>query len=142
MPIYSYACVVCGHKHDVVKSIADLDRMERCLKCEYPMQRQICAPAVVGDYAGYECPITGKWIEGRRAHEENLKKHNCRVLEPGETEQVSRYHQRAEQQFDKAVEATAEEFIEKLPTQKREKLVAEVEHGIDAAVTRTSLSAN
>jgi hypothetical protein len=29
-------------------------------------------PRVIGDYAAYECPVTGKMIEGRKAHQENL----------------------------------------------------------------------
>jgi len=136
MPIYAYACIVCGHKHDVVKPIAELDRVEACQKCDYPMQRQICAPAVVGDYAGYECPVSGKWIEGRRAHEENLRKHGCRVLEPGETQQVVDTQRRLDREFDKNVEATAEQFVETLPTRKREKLIAEIEQGVDAQVIR------
>lgn len=41
-------------------------------------------PQIAGDYEAYECPITGKPVEGRAAHRENLKRHGCRVLEPGE----------------------------------------------------------
>ncbi len=47
-------------------------------------------PAIVGDYEAYECPITGKMIEGRAAHAENLKRHDCRILEPGEKEDNAR----------------------------------------------------
>ena len=43
-------------------------------------------PMIVSDYAPYECPVTGKTIEGRRAHEENLKATGCRILERGEKE--------------------------------------------------------
>ena len=38
------------------------------------------------DYHGYACPITGRWIEGRAAHRENLKRHGCRLQEKGEKE--------------------------------------------------------
>lgn len=43
------------------------------------------APAIIGDYKAYDCPITGKLVEGRAAHRENLKRHQCRVYEKGET---------------------------------------------------------
>lgn len=36
------------------------------------------------DIAGYDCPVTGQWIGSRREHRENLKRKNCRLLEPGE----------------------------------------------------------
>src|SRR5579862_638829 len=45
------------------------------------------APFVQGDYEGYQSPITGEWIEGRRAHREDLKRHGCRVFEGRESEQ-------------------------------------------------------
>jgi len=50
---------------------------------------------VVSDYAAYECPITGKPVEGRAAHRENLKQHGCRVLERGEREAFVRNRDRA-----------------------------------------------
>ena len=43
-------------------------------------------PMIRGEYAAYECPVTGKMIEGRYAHEENLKATGCRILERGEKE--------------------------------------------------------
>ncbi|MEC9266718.1 MAG: hypothetical protein VX464_11715 [Pseudomonadota bacterium] len=50
-------------------------------------------PGIAGDYETYDCPITGQPIEGRAAHRENLKKHGCRLLEPGETREASRKRQ-------------------------------------------------
>ncbi len=112
MPTYAYKCP-CGKSRDIVKPLALLNQFEFC-PCGNPMQRQISAPAVRSDYAGYSCPITGKWVEGRRAHEQNLKEHGCRVLEPGETDGVKRSTKAADAALDAAVEATAEEFVEKL----------------------------
>ena len=42
-----------------------------------PYAGQICAPLDTPDTPGYRSPITGEWIEGRRARREDLKKHNC-----------------------------------------------------------------
>tara|TARA_R110000772_G_scaffold194124_1_gene304915 strand:+ start:1129 stop:1476 length:348 start_codon:yes stop_codon:yes gene_type:complete len=47
-------------------------------------------PRVVGDYEAYDCPVSGKIIEGRKAHEENLRATGCRLLEPGEKEDNAR----------------------------------------------------
>lgn len=114
----------------------EIDDPCACLQCGSLMNRQICAPAVRGDYAGYSCPITGKWIEGRRAHQENLKQHGCRVLEPGETEGTKRARAAADAALDKSVEQTVDKFVETLPTAKRERLFAEVEGGLDVAIER------
>lgn len=137
MPVYDYKCSVCGHGREVVLRIAELDSaVVHCKECGFPMNRQVSAPAVVGDYAGYDCPVTGKRIEGRRAHEENLKRLGCRVLEPGETNQAKRSRQAQEAKLDKAIEETADRLITSLPTDKRDRLAGEMENGLDAQYTR------
>lgn len=45
---------------------------------------------VVSDYPGYDCPVTGQWVEGRAAHKENLKRTGCRLLERGERQEFSK----------------------------------------------------
>ena len=47
-------------------------------------------PMIRGEYAAHECPVTGKMIEGRYAHSENLKATGCRILETGEREHNTR----------------------------------------------------
>lgn len=42
-------------------------------------------PILIRDYGAYDCPVTGKIVEGRHAHAENLKQHGCRLLEKGES---------------------------------------------------------
>ncbi len=39
--------------------------------------RPPAAPRVFGDFEGYQSPITGDWIEGRRARKYDLERHNC-----------------------------------------------------------------
>lgn len=136
MPTYLYICPGCDRRTDIIKPLALLDREERCEACETPLDRRICAPAVASDFAGYRCPITDKWIEGRRAHQENLKRNNCRVLETGETDAVRRNRAQEEHQQDRAVEETVEQFYEALPTAKREQLAQEVASGLDVVVER------
>lgn len=43
-------------------------------------------PMISPDIAPYSCPITGKVIDGRMEHRENLARHDCRILEKGEVE--------------------------------------------------------
>lgn len=136
MPLYTYKCPHCEQSVTLFKKLAELDREELCSSCGRGMVRQLSAPAVVADYAGYACPITGDWVEGRRAHEENLKKHGCRVYEAGETEAVRRHRAQEERALDAAVDDSVEKFITTLPTRKREKLFEEVQQGATVSVDR------
>lgn len=135
MPTYLYTCQ-CDYATEIVKPLSELNRAENCPACAAEMSRRICAPAVRGDYAAYDCPITGKRIEGKRAHEENLRQHGCRVLEPGETAAVSKYRAREEAAFEAKIDADVEKTIHEMPVAKREKLIAEVESGLDVSIVR------
>lgn len=39
--------------------------------------RPLQVPRVFGDMEGYTSPVTGEWIEGRRARRYDLEKNNC-----------------------------------------------------------------
>lgn len=39
--------------------------------------RPLQAPRTFGDLPGYQSPIDGKWIEGRRARRYDLESNNC-----------------------------------------------------------------
>lgn len=136
MPTYAYKCG-CGRVRDVVKPLARLNCAETCI-CGEVMGRQISAVRVVGDYAGYDCPVTGKRIEGRRAHHENLKRQGCRVLEPGEKEQNESRRQQEERSFEASVDHTVESFVHNLPTEKRDRLITEIAAGADTSLTRST----
>lgn len=134
--MYDYRCPTCGKRREVMLRLTELDSVVSCAGCAQPMLRQLSAPFVRGDYAAYDCPITGKRIEGRRAHEENLARHGCRVYESGETEAFLKRQQQEEAKLDAAVEATADELIHKLPPQKKEQLVNEIAAGVNAEIVR------
>lgn len=138
MPTYVYHCAACHKSQDVVKPLSLLDRKEQCDECLTEMVRQLAAPMVLGDYAGYSCPITGAWIEGRKAHQENLRKHGCRVYEPGETEAYKQRRAKEDADFDSRIESTVEEFVETLPTPKKEQLAIELANGASTQVVRST----
>jgi hypothetical protein len=52
-------------------------------------------PLVVGDLPGYVSPVTGKWIEGRAARREDLKRTSSRPYEGREQEAKESARQRA-----------------------------------------------
>lgn len=63
---------------------------------------------ITRDSEGYDCPVTGKWIEGRAAHRENLKRHGCHVLEKGEHQDNERNRIEAE---EKTIDSLAESVV-------------------------------
>lgn len=136
MPIYEFKCEKCGHKEGIWLRIAERDGEVDCYKCRFPLTRQVSAPHIIGDYQPYQCPITGKEVSGRKAHEENLKRHDCRVLETGETEANTRKRAAAETALDKSVDATVDKFIATLPSDKRQQLVNEVAAGASVSIDR------
>ena len=134
MPTYSYRCK-CGEQFDRVLPLSRFDEPQLC-SCGAEAVRIIVAPAVIGDYPGYSCPVTGKWIEGRKAHQENLGRTGCRVYEPGETEAAQRRRQEFEDAYDRAVESTVEELVMAMPPEKQQRLEAELTSGVDTEFTR------
>jgi putative FmdB family regulatory protein len=139
MPLYDYKCLH-GHTTTKLFKIAEYQSEVPCEKCGCVASRVFTPVPVFGDYAPYECPMTGKIISGRKEHEENLKRTGCRILEPGEREQFIKNKAKEEDEFDAKIEATAAEFVENLPPRKREQLECEMSHGIDAEIVRTTVT--
>ena len=95
MPIYTYSCPVCGH--------FDMRQEEPC-ECGAIASKVLVPVGVQPDLSGYSCPITGAWIDGRKAHQENLKRHGCRVYEAGETEQFKKRQADRQRDFERRTE--------------------------------------
>lgn len=136
MPLYVYDCSQCNIRLTKFLRLKDYKKTQHCTVCTLPLTRVITAPMIATDLPGYECPITGKWIEGRRQHEENLKRTDSRLLEPGETQEKEKARKAADEALDKAIDATVEHQVAAMPTRKREKLFQEVAAGADLTVTR------
>lgn len=135
MPLYEYACA-CGTKFDRILPLADYAVPQSCPVCNAVAVKQLSAPMVRGDLPGYQCPITGDWVEGRRAHEKNLAKHGCRVLESGEVEQAKRASAHADESLSERIAETAVSVVENMPAAKREQLGRELSNGADITVER------
>ncbi len=136
MPLYEFACDSCNKKEDRVLPLADYMKEQQC-SCGQAMRKCLSAPAVSVDYPAYQCPVTGATVEGRKQHEENLKRQGCRVWEPGETERVKQDRADADRVFARQVESTIDQQIETMPTRKKEELVKELKSGADLALKRS-----
>lgn len=69
---------------------------------------------IAKDYTGYVSPASGKWVEGKRAHLEDLKQTGCRIYEKGETEaylkNLPQKRKENEKLLDEAVDLAARDI--------------------------------
>ena len=124
MPLYDFKCQE-GHKFERHVKLADFELQQKCA-CGAVSQRLISAPLFSVDKTDYTCPITDKWIGSKRAHEDNLRQHNSRVLEPGENELNLQSCKRAEAEFDKTIEDSVEKTLSSWDSSKMESLSNEL----------------
>ena len=124
MPFFDYKCVECNHKVEIYFKIEE--REYKCPRCNKPMIKLMPSPAVRGDYEPYNCPITGKLISGKREHEENLKRHHCRVLESGEARDAARVRAEADKTLEDKVCDTIAREVEAMSPRQQEQLALEL----------------
>ena len=84
----------------------------------------IFPPAVQADIPGYVSPTTGKWIEGRAARRDDLKRSNARPWEgfAAEKSEAQKRLREAEQKADRKIEEAARRAYHALPPAQRRAL--------------------
>lgn len=137
MPLYDYRCERSGRRFERAVKLAEYRSTQYCA-CNAPGTRIISATRIAVENVDYLCPITDKWIGSKQAHEENLKQHDCRVLEGGEKEMKAAARQKVDDAFEASVEETVERGFDAMPSEKKEKLANELLSGADIAVERQS----
>lgn len=73
----------------------------------------------------YACPVTGRPIRSKRAHEENLRIHGCHVLEKGEMDDAMRNRAAIDAALESKLDSTVEEVVATLPPDKLKQLETE-----------------
>jgi putative FmdB family regulatory protein len=113
VPVYEYQCPE-GHVTTALRAVVDRDRVPEC-PCGHLTRKVILSPPkVFGDYEGYESPASGKWVEGKRARVEDLRRTNCRPYEDGERQAFMKRQAQAEREQDRAVDAAVDWSLEAL----------------------------
>lgn len=138
MPIYTYECPTCKTRFERALPLRLYDQPVSHT-CGAQAKKVLTPVAVAVDFAGYQCPATGKWIEGRKAHEENLKRTGCRILESGEREAAIRQRRADDERMDKLIDQEVEHYFETAPPEKLEALTNEVLSGFTPTVERHTL---
>lgn len=82
------------------------------------------APAVFGDLPGYQSPVSGLWIDGRRARRDDLRRHNCRPWEgmTQERKEADRRRKYQEEKLDRGLEEAARKAFQQMDAPKRKVL--------------------
>lgn len=133
MPLHDFQCPL-GHvsEHSVPAGTEEemcfCGRWARKVFLRFPLSRVVDV--------SYQSPIDGRPITTKAAREEDLARSECLPYDPGMRQDAERRRAASEAAFDRSVEETVEAEIHRMPARKREKLAAELEAGVDAAVTR------
>ena len=107
MPVYEYYCKACSQKFDAFKKLADYSEPQ-FHTCGEVAEKRLSLPMISVDYPAYQSPATGKWITGRKEHEEDLRRSNCRILEPGESAGFESKKKAEDAKFEASIDATVE----------------------------------
>ena len=134
MPLYDFKCEA-GHSFERFVPLADFDMAQVCA-CASPASRVISAPMFNVDQTFYTCPISGTPITSRRAHEDNLRRHDCIVAETGIEREISARRDEANRKFDKSVDDHVERTWDSWDGEKREALAKDIISGADIKLER------
>lgn len=89
--------------------------------CNEPMNLLISPVYGRGDLPGYVSPTTGKWVEGRKAREEDLKRSGCRPYEGREQEMKEgrRQDKYADEKLDRQLEGAVRKTLSDMSPEQR-----------------------
>ena|SRR5258706_13329531 len=138
MPVYTYHCRGCGQRFEKYLPMALCSSLQ-IHECAGVGQKIFLPPMVRGDLPGYESPIDGRWIEGRRARIEDLRRSGCRPYEDGEKEYHERVRIRENERLDAKIDESVERQFAALPARKKELLEQEVLAGATTVVQRSGV---
>lgn len=139
MPLHDHKCERCGKVEEKYVAVADLEKFQWCA-CGSLQHRVFLQPPMsfMGRDICYDSPIDGRPITSKAARIEDLRRNDCIEYEPGMRQDAARNRKQTEEQLDRAVESTVDEFVATAPTRKIEKLEQELRAGATAEVVRSA----
>jgi len=139
MAIHSYECPA-GHQFDRVLALSDYAQPQTC-DCGKPAHK-VFLKAPIGIVQGecvYDSPIDGRPITSWAQRREDLKRNNCQEYDPEMRKDADRFRRASDERLEKAMDATVEETIEKMPSRKKELLERELSAGASAEIVRSTI---
>lgn len=110
MPMYEYRCKSCRNQFTAYKKLVDYREPQSC-SCGAEAEKIISKPMVAVDYPAYQSPASGRWIEGKKAHHEELKRTRCRIFEPGERKDAERRAAEADKKLDTFIDNSVDKVF-------------------------------
>ena len=122
MPIYEWSCATCGRREDGFRTVAERHDSPTCHGQR--MGIVISVAGVQADLPGYQSPTTGRWIEGRAARRDDLKRSGARPWEgfAAEKQEAQKRLAEAEARTDRKLDAAVRQAYHQLPPAKRRAL--------------------
>ena len=140
MPRYEYECPN-HHRFHRVTSITQHESVKACETCWQPAPQIISAPLLVKvrESIAYDSPIDGRIITTWAERQEDLKRNGCREYDPEMKKDAARFRDEQDTALETAIEQTAEELVEKMPTKQRGKLMSEMtDQGLTLETVRST----
>ena len=134
MPLYDFRCQS-GHKFEKFVPLKDFDMVQYCA-CGAAANRLISRVAIAVEAVEYQCPVTGEPILSKRAHENNLRKHNCILAEPGYEDDINSRRAAKDAEFEKTIDDFVEKEWDSYSSDKREALAKDLMAGADVVIER------
>ena len=140
MPLHDLQCED-GHIFETFLPAAMLGGAQEALRftCYCGRRAQIVylkPPVVFGDLPGYQSPVDGRWIEGRKARREDLERHNCVPYEPSMKKEHMKRIRASDDKLGRDVERHFDSGVSAMPARKRELLEQELRSGAEVQFTR------
>lgn len=131
MPVYQYKCD-CGNQFDRFMKASDWRSKFPCSCGSIADQIILTAPmSIISPDVCYDSPIDGRPITSMNARREDLARSGCVPYDPDIKQHNEERKKREDAALESAIDETVEREIETMPQKKREKLEAELEHGVD-----------
>lgn len=137
MPLHDFECPS-GHQFDAVVDAGTQTLW--CNACGQIAQKVFLrAPAgYVSPDIHYTSPVSGKLIRTKQERIDDLAATGSIEYDPGLKQDQERNKRRSDEQLEKAVESSVDEFFATAPARKREKLEQELRAGVAVEVSRAS----
>lgn len=122
MPTYEWSCPTCGRREEGFRTVAERHDSPTCHGQR--MGIVISVAGVQADLPGYQSPTTGRWIEGRAARRDDLKRSGARPWEGFDQEKKEAQKRLADREAksDAKLEKVIRESYHALPPAKRRAL--------------------
>lgn len=138
MPTYSYSCSK-GHFFDRYLPLAEYDAPQTCACGEAGRKLFPRVHLMKRREVYYDSPIDGRPITSEAARREDLARNNCQEYDPEMKKDAERRRREASEALDRSIDETVEREVAAMPSEKRERLDAELTRGgLDLEYTRST----